>query len=107
MALIAATGCALAVAGPVADREPSHAQVETPTSVARVLSKPAESILRCWQYGRLVLEESGVNPPLPDKAGRPLVFSRQDGRRDSVVVFDLQQGMCTITTAPPPAESKP
>jgi hypothetical protein len=56
-------------------------------------------VLRCWQYGRLILEESGVGLPAAAKGAQSLAFPRQGSGRESVYVFDLNQGMCTLTGA--------
>ncbi len=94
--------CAEAVCGTVVDKEQKVLDTALPDppfaqSPPRPGGRGAGPTLRCWQYGRLVLEESGVALPFADKGIKPLVFPRQDGRADAIYVFDLNQGMCTIT----------
>ena len=64
-------------------------------------------MLRCWQYGRLILEETGIAMPAAEKGVKALVFPRQGSARNSVYVFDLNQGVCTITETLLPAETAP
>ena len=101
--------CSEALGGTVVDREQkvldtSLADSSSMQNAPRQSGRGAGPTLRCWQYGRLVLEESGVALPSAEKGMKPLVFPRQEGRADSVYVFDLNQGMCTITGTAPPSD---
>lgn len=97
-----------AVCGTLVERDSKLAAAGIPDPPVAQKAPRASSrtgpVLRCWQYGRLILEESGVGLPAVAKGAQSLAFPRQGGGRESVYVFDLNQGMCTLTGAVPGAD---
>ena len=97
-----------AVCGTLVERDSKLAAAGIPDPPAAQKTPRSSSrtgpVLRCWQYGRLILEESGVGLPAAAKGAQSLAFPRQGSGRESVYVFDLTQGMCTLTGAGPGAE---
>jgi hypothetical protein len=51
--------------------------------------------LRCWQEGRLVMEQAGVN--LAEKPPGALVFRKKDRNGAPVYVFDMKNGLCVLS----------
>lgn len=99
-------GSAQAWSGTVVDQEQKSLGAGLPdSSMAQRLPRATGPTLRCWQHGRLVVEETGIGLPSPERMPKALVFQRQDGGRDRIYVFDLNQGMCTMTETLPPAEA--
>lgn len=72
--------------GAVADSE------KAPT--AREVKKPGGQVLRCWQHGRLLYEETGF---AADAQRQPnaVTLRRTDG--ESVVVFDQKDSVCILS----------
>lgn len=51
--------------------------------------------LRCWQEGRLIVEQPGVN--LAEKPAGAYVFRKKDRNGAPMVVFDLKNGLCVLS----------
>ena len=107
-----ALGWVHGVCGTVVDTQPqspaaTFSELPAAQKAARASGKSSGPMLRCWQYGRLILEETGIAMPAAEKGVKALVFPRQGSARNSVYVFDLNQGVCTITETLLPAETAP
>lgn len=104
-----ALGSASSVGGTLVERDQKLVAAGIPdppatSKTVRSTGRTAGPVLRCWQYGRLVLEESGVGLPTAAKGMQSLAFPRLGSGRDSVYVFDLNQGMCTLSGMSPSGE---
>lgn len=99
-ALVLSGGCAAvstlsaAVTTP-AGEAPSIATKST-KNVAGIDAKPAERglTLRCWQFGRLILEEP-VNANSPGGPGGSMNFTRPGDNRP-LEVFSMGEAVCVI-----------
>ena len=86
----------LAAAGVVSDRSQGPA--------ARVATAHGGYVLRCWQEGRLILEEQHVSAPMVSEAGATKLHL-QDRNRQSLYVAETRNATCLVR-AVPPARSK-
>jgi hypothetical protein len=89
-----------AAAGTVVDR--------TKQPAARGDKAPAGYVLRCWQDGKLILEEQHVSAPvLPDAAQTKLQL--QDRNRQPLVVAETRNATCLVRAQTPatPRSSRP
>lgn len=99
-AFVLASACATAstlsaaVSTPSGDA-PSIATKST-KNVAGIDAKPAERglTLRCWQFGRLILEEP-VNANSPGGPGGSMNFTRPGDNRP-LEVFSMGEAVCVI-----------
>ena len=56
--------------------------------------------LRCWQYGRLIIEETGVDSPT-DKAGQVLVLRQATHANLPLYLIETQNSTCVLKAAKP------
>ena len=89
-----------ATAGTVVDR--------TKQPAARDDKAPGGYVLRCWQDGKLILEEQHVSAPLaPDSAQTKLQL--QDRHRQPLYVAETRNATCLVRAQTPtkPRSSRP
>ena len=79
-----------------ADIKPSDSAAEM--AAARAAAKKedmnAGSKLRCWQYGELLFEESGITGARLNKELNPLVFEREGSDRGDLLLVELGTATC-------------
>ena len=79
-----------------ADIKPSESASEM--AAARAAAKKddmnAGSKLRCWQYGELLFEESGIAGARLNKEVSPLVFEREGDDRGDLLLVELGTATC-------------
>jgi hypothetical protein len=51
--------------------------------------------LRCWQEGRLVLEQGGVN--LSEAPSGAHAFRKKDRNGGTLYLFDMKNGLCVLS----------
>jgi hypothetical protein len=69
---------------------------------------PAGYVLRCWQDGKLILEEQHVSAPIaPDSAQTKLQL--QDRNRQPLIVAETRNATCLVRAQAPakPRSSRP
>ena len=59
--------------------------------------------LRCWQEGRLVLEQAGVS--FAEAPAGAHVFRRNGRNGQPVYLFDMKHGLCVLSHEPVSADS--
>ena len=59
--------------------------------------------LRCWQEGRLVLEQAGVS--VAEAPAGAHVFRRNGRNGQPVYLFDMKHGLCVLSHEPVSADS--
>lgn len=88
------------MAAPAAGTQKSAPAARTATDdVLRVGKRGAKYQFRCWQYGRLVFEESR-DSLLADSA-KVVTVSRGGEPGETVQVLDLMSSTCVLSVAPP------
>jgi hypothetical protein len=68
---------------------------EVPPAVSQ-RQKAEAPILRCWQEGRLVVEQERVT--LADVPAGAYVLRKKDRKGAPIYVFDLKNGLCIVST---------
>ena len=82
----------VAAAGVVADKTKSPAP--------RAASPQGGYVLRCWQDGRLILEEQHVSAPLALESGTPKL-QLQDRNQQPLYVAETRNATCLVRAQPP------
>lgn len=90
-ALLAAL-CLPAMAGVVADKSKTPAAAQAATQGGYVL--------RCWQDGRLILEEQHVSAPPVAEAGTTRL-QLQDRNRQPLYIAETRNATCLVRAVPP------
>ena len=81
-----------------AQKSPPAARTAT-DDVLRVGKRGAKYQFRCWQYGRLVFEES--RDSLLAESAKVVTVSRGGEPGETVQVLDLLSSTCVLSVAPP------
>jgi hypothetical protein len=68
---------------------------ERPNAVSQRPTAELLPTLRCWQDGRLIVEQAGVK--LSDAPQGAYVFKRRAANDTTVYVFDMKNGLCTLS----------
>ena len=84
--------CLAATAGVVADRSKSPPPRDAAT--------PGGYVLRCWQDGRLILEEQHVSAPTALDTGTTKL-QLQDRNRQPLYVAETRNATCLVRAVPP------
>ncbi len=82
----------LATAGVVADQSKSPP--------ARTAAPQGGYVLRCWQEGRLILEEQHVSAPIAAESGAAKLHL-QDRNRQPLYVAETRNATCLVRALPP------
>ncbi len=83
----------LATAGVVADRSKSPP--------ARTAAPQGGYVLRCWQEGRLILEEQHVSAPMALESGTTRL-QLQDRNQQPLYVAETRNATCLVRPTQPP-----
>lgn len=104
LAALLLAGAASAVEGAPPDGRPEIAppREDLPPAVGQRANNETPT-LRCWQEGRLVLEQPGLT--LAEQPPGAYVFRRRDSRGRPVVLFDMKHGLCVLSHEAVPPES--
>lgn len=96
-ALAASVGAAevvVAPSSPAAKPSISPPRADLPNAVSQRQATEMPT-LRCWQEGRLVMEQSGVN--LAEAPAGAHVFRRKDRNGQPLYLFDMKHGLCVLS----------
>ncbi len=91
---IAERAAAPTTVAPNEDRVRSDGVHELPTSLERSERNRPESILQCWQYGRLIIDERNWEARNLDSSG-PLLYS-SGGRHDRMRLMQFGDTFCAL-----------
>lgn len=86
----------LALAGSAALSELWAAAVKLERPAETKTDEGKAALLRCWQYGQLILEEARLEVPA-EALGATLKLRKAEGDRAAVYLFDTKNATCLIT----------
>jgi hypothetical protein len=58
--------------------------------------RPAHTSLRCWQDGKIILDEAGWGLPTANLPGQVIKLKSLKGDEDALYLFDLNRAICML-----------